>query len=41
MLQGLNQEILELSTEEDIIVEEIEAADLFQNNVKFENDVLF
>ena len=41
MLQGLNQEILKLSTEEDIIVEEIEAADLFQNNVKFENDVLF
>ena len=28
-LQGLNLEILELSTEEDI-VEEIEAADLFQ-----------
>ena len=34
MLQDLNQEILELSTEEDI-VEEIEAADLFQNKVKF------
>ena len=34
LLQGLNQEILELSTDEDI-VEEIEAADLFQNKVKF------
>ena len=33
-LQGLNMEILELSTDEDI-VEEIEAADLFQNKVKF------
>ena len=34
MFQGLNQEILELSTEEDV-VEEIEAGNLFQNKVKF------
>ena len=34
LLQELNLEILELSTEEDI-VEEIETADLFQNSVKF------
>ena len=34
ILQGLDEEILELSTEVDIM-EEIETADLFQNKVKF------
>ena len=34
IFQGLNQEIHQLCTEEDIM-EENEAADLFQNKVKF------